>query len=72
MSGRIIAAMLFALIVSARTHLTVTVLGEPVVIPVLWLIAAAVVLALAALVLVLLRSMARDGWPGIRTRTVIT
>lgn len=72
MSGRILAAAMLTLIVSARTNVTVTVLGEPVVIPVLWLIAAALVLVLAAAVLILLRSMARDGWPGIRPRTVIT
>jgi len=55
------------LLVSARTRVTVPLLGAT---PVLGLIALAVVLALAAAVLWLLRSMARDGWPGLRPRTV--
>ena len=55
------------LLVSAHTRVTVPVLGPT---PVLGLIALAVVLALAAAVLYLLRSMARDGWPGWRPRTV--
>ena len=56
-----------ALLVSAGTRVTVPVLGPT---PVLGLVALAVVLALAAAVLYLLRSMARDGWPGLRPRTV--
>lgn len=39
-------------------------------IPVLWLLAAAVVLALAAVVLLLVRSGRRDGW--LRLRAVAT
>jgi hypothetical protein len=71
-SARILAAALLTLIVSARTHLTLTVLGEPVVIPVLWLIAAAVVLVLAALVLILIRCGVRDGWLHLRPVVVTT
>ncbi len=56
-----------ALVASARCRVTVPVLGPT---PVLGLAAVAVVLALAAAVLYLLRSMARDGWPGLRPRTV--
>ena len=56
-----------ALVVSARTRVTVPLFGPT---PVLGLIAAAVVLTAAAAVLFLLRSMARDGWPGLRPRTV--
>jgi hypothetical protein len=52
---------LIGLIVSARTRLTGVVLGQPVSIPVLWLVAAAVVLLLAALVLILARLLLRDG-----------
>ncbi len=65
------AALVLAVIglaVSARTRLTGTVLGQPLSIPVLWLIAAAVVLALAAAVLALLRMILRDG--GLRLRPV--
>ena len=70
MNVQILAAMLFALFVSARTHVTMTVLGTPVVIPVLWLIAAAMVLGLAITVLVLIRSGVRDGgW--LRLRPVV-
>jgi len=46
------------------------VLGQPVSVPVLWLVAAAVVLILAALVLYLLRSILRDGGLLLRPRTV--
>ncbi len=63
------AALVLALLglaVSARTRLTGTVLGQPLSIPVLWLIAAGVVLALAAAVLCVLRVLARDG--GLRLR----
>jgi hypothetical protein len=51
-----LASVLLVLIVSASAH--VTVIGQPV--PVLWLIAAAVVLVLAAIVIVLIRSIVRD------------
>jgi len=62
MSGPVqIVLVLLGLVVSARTPLTVTVLGQAASVPVLWLVAAAVVLALAALVLWLVRSAVRDG-----------
>ncbi len=63
------AALVLAVIglaVSARTRLTGTVLGQPLSVPVLWLVAAGVVLALAVVVLCLLRAIARDG--GLRMR----
>jgi hypothetical protein len=50
------------LAVAARTRLTGTVLGQPVSVPVIGVIALALVLALAALVLCLIRSVVRD-WP---------
>ena len=56
-----LAALALSLVVSARTRLNATVLGQPVSVPVLWLVAAAVVLAMAALVLWLIRSAVRDG-----------
>jgi hypothetical protein len=56
-----LALALLALVVSARTRLTATVLGQPVSCPVLWLIAAIMVLLLAAAVLILLRLLIRDG-----------
>jgi hypothetical protein len=52
-----LALVLLGLVVSARTRLNAVVLGQPVSVPVLWLVAAAVVLALAAVVLVLLRML---------------
>ncbi len=61
-----------ALLVSARTRLTATVVGQPVAVPVLWLVAAAVVLALAAAVLYLLRSILRGGGLLLRPRVVNT
>jgi hypothetical protein len=61
--------VLLGLIVSARTRLTATALGAPVSVPVLWLVALALVLALAALVLFLLRSILRDGGMLLRPRT---
>jgi len=57
-----------ALLVSARTRVTVPVLGPT---PVLGLVALAVVLAIAAAVLYLLRSLVRDGLM-LRPRTVPT
>ena len=53
--------IVLGLIVSARTRLAGTVLGQPISVPALWLAFAAVVLLLAALVLVLLRLLIRDG-----------
>jgi hypothetical protein len=52
---------LLGLIVSARVRLNAVVLGQPVSVPVLWLVFAAVVLLLAIVVLVLLRLLIRDG-----------
>jgi hypothetical protein len=60
-NGAGLLVVLAALIVSARTRVNARVLGQPVSMPVLWLVAAAVVLLLAALVLVLLRLLVRDG-----------
>jgi hypothetical protein len=56
-----IALVLLGLIVSARTRLTMTMHGAAVSVPVLWLVAAALVLALAAVVLWLLCTAVRDG-----------
>jgi hypothetical protein len=53
---------LVGLVVSARTRVTGTVLGQPVSVPVLGLAAVAVVLALAVTGLLLLRAVVRD-WP---------
>lgn len=58
------------LIVSAQTKLHAVLLGQPISVPVLWLIAAAIVLLLAAFVLYLLRSILRDGGLLLRPRTV--
>ena len=55
-----LAALLLVLLVSASAHVTAVVLGQPVTVPALWLIAAAVLLALAAVVLLLIRSIVRD------------
>jgi len=53
--------VLAGLILSARTRVNAIVLGQPVSVPVLGLVFAALVLLLAALVLVLLRLLVRDG-----------
>jgi len=66
-----LALALLGLIVSARTRLNAVVVGQPVSVPVLWLVFAAVVLALAALVLVLARLLVRDGLR-LRPRVVTT
>ncbi len=50
MKGAVLVLGLLTLVVSARTKLTATLHGQSVSIPVLWLVAAAVVLALAAVV----------------------
>jgi hypothetical protein len=63
-----IALAVLGLAVSASTRLTGTVYGAPVSVPVLWLIALGVVLALAVTLLVLLRSVLRDGRPRLVTR----
>jgi len=68
-----LAIVLTVLVVSARTRLNAVILGQPVSMPVLWLIAAAVALTLAALVLWLLRSAVRDGgFLFLRPRMVTT
>jgi hypothetical protein len=59
---------LAGLILSARVRLSAIIFGQPVSVPVLWLIAAALVLALAAVVLVLLRLLLQDG---LRLRPVV-
>ena len=56
-----LALALLGLIVSARTRFTMTVHGAAVSVPMLWLVAAAVVLALATMVLWLARAAFRDG-----------
>ena len=59
-----IASIIIAVIglfVSARTKLNAVVLGQHFTIPVLWLIAAAVVLAITAVILWLIRSFVREG-----------
>ncbi len=63
------------LVVSAQARLSAVILGQPVSVPVLGLVALAVVLALAALVLRLIRSAVRDGgfsWLLLRPRGVST
>ena len=60
-----------ALAVSARTRLDAVILGRPVSVPVLMVVAAVVVLVLAALVLVLARLLLRDGLR-LRPRMVAT
>ena len=49
------------LIISAHERLTAVILGQPVSIPWIGIIAALVALVLAVLVLLLLRSLLRDG-----------
>jgi hypothetical protein len=58
------------LLVSARTRIAAVILGQPVSVPVLGVVALAVVLVLAAVVLYLLRSIARDGGLRLRPRMV--
>jgi hypothetical protein len=53
--------IMLGLIVSARIRLNAVILGQAVSVPVLGLIAAAVVLLLAAIVLYLFRTAVRDG-----------
>ena len=61
MKGAALALAMLGLIVSAKVRLNAVVLGQPVSVPALWLVFAAVVLLLAAAVLVLLRLLIRDG-----------
>jgi hypothetical protein len=56
-----LAVALLGLVVSARIRLTGIVLGQPVSIPVLGIVALVLALGLAAVVLVLLRLLVRDG-----------
>jgi hypothetical protein len=60
-NGTVLLLVLAGLIVSAKTRVNATVLGQPVSVPVLGIVFTAVVLLLAALVLVLLRLLIRDG-----------
>ena len=53
--------IVIGVIVSAVTKLHAVVLGRPVTVPALWLVALAVVLALAIMLLWLIRVMVRDG-----------
>jgi TRAP-type C4-dicarboxylate transport system permease small subunit len=62
-----LAIAFLGLVVSASTRLTATLYGVPVSVPALWLVALAVVLALAVMLLALLRSVVRD-WPRPVTR----
>jgi hypothetical protein len=55
------ALIVLVLAVAARTRLTGTVLGQPVDVPVLWVIAATMVLALLGAVLLILRGLINDG-----------
>lgn len=68
MNGWLVLAFL-GLVVSAVTRLNATVAGAPVSVPVIGIVALAVVLAPAAVVLHLLRSILRDGLL-LRPRTV--
>ena len=54
-------AAVFAVFAVAHTRATATVGGAHLTVPLLWLLAAAVVLALAAMVLILWRAIMRDG-----------
>jgi hypothetical protein len=63
-----LALIVAALVASARVRLTAVVLGQPVTCPLLWLVFAAAVLGLAAVVLVLLRLVLSDG---LRLRPVV-
>ena len=63
---------LLGLIVSARARLSAVILGQPVSVPVLWLVAAAIVLVLAVLVLWILRGIIRDGGLWLRPGTAGT
>jgi hypothetical protein len=66
-----LALIVGALITSARIRLGAVIFGQPVSVPLLGLIAVVVVLALAAVVLFLLRSLLREGLR-LRATVVIT
>ena len=70
-SGWLVLAFL-ALVTSAQTRLTATVGGTPVSVPVLGIVAVAMVLALAVALLLLVRSGRRDGWLRLRPVVVTT
>ena len=65
-----LALALLGLVVSARTRLDAVILGRPVSVPWLGIVAVVLVLALAALVLHLARLLARDG-PRLRPVVVV-
>ena len=54
------ALVILVILVSAYARVNAVLLGQPVSVPVLGLVAAAVVLALAVVVLALIRSIMRD------------
>lgn len=58
------------LFVSAQTKMHAVILGQPVTVPVLWLIVAAFVLGLLAVVLWLVREIARERGIHLRFGTV--
>jgi hypothetical protein len=63
MNAYSVAALIAVWATMARTHATATVGGVHVTLPALWLLAAAAILALAAMVLWLVRSIVgTDGW----------
>jgi hypothetical protein len=66
MKAALYALALLAAVVSAQARLNAVILGQPVSVPVLGLVAAITMLTLAAAVLVLLRLVVRD-WPRART-----
>jgi hypothetical protein len=53
--------VLLGLVASARIRLSGVIFGQPVSVPLLWLVFATVVLLLLAVVLVLLRLLIREG-----------
>ena len=54
------ALVIIGLIISAHARLNAVIFGQPVSVPAIWLIAAAFLLALAALVLYLVRQIQQD------------
>ena len=61
MNAYAVIAAVIGWLTFAHTKATATIGGAHLTLPALWLVAAAVVLALAATVLYLVRSIARDG-----------
>ena len=73
MSAAVQLAIAFAaLLVSARTRVTVVVGGAHASLPVLWLVAAVVLLVLAGAVLLLIRQGRSEGWLRLRPVVVTT